>query len=54
MGVGLFLFGSCAAAFVASFLAHGFLTSTRWKLVAAVAFSVLSLTRSRFRISSLY
>ena len=37
MGVGLFLFGSFAAAFVASFLAHGLLTSTRWKLVAAVA-----------------
>lgn len=36
MGVGLFLIISCAAAFVASFLAHGFLTLTRWKLVAAV------------------
>ena len=37
MGVGLFLLGSCAAAFLASFLVHGFLTSTRWNLVAAVA-----------------
>ena len=37
VGAGLFLFGSCAAAFVASFLAHGFMTSTHWNFVTAVA-----------------
>ena len=37
MVVGLFLLGSCAAAFLMSFVVQGFLGSTRWKLVALVA-----------------